>query len=138
MNKRLFEIRSRKEEIRAALQGGGKVDLKAVQEELRKLDAEQKEIEERDKIAAQINLGQKPEGIQMREKPMTEPKTIESEEYRKAFMDYVVRGTAIPAEFRAVANTTDAGALIPPTTLNRISEKVRTYGNNMPQITRTA
>lgn len=138
MNKRLFEIRSRKEEIRAALQGDGKVDLKALQEEMRKLDAEQKELEERDKIAAQINLGQKPEGIQMREKPMTEPKTIESEEYRKAFMDYVVRGTAIPAEFRAVANTTDAGALIPPTTLNRIIEKVRTYGNILPLITRTA
>ena len=41
MNKRLFEIRSRKEEIRDALQGDGKVDLKALQEELRKLDAEQ-------------------------------------------------------------------------------------------------
>ena len=49
MNKRLIEIRNRKEEIRKALQGEGKVDLKALQEELRSLDAEQKEIEEREK-----------------------------------------------------------------------------------------
>ena len=88
MNKRLAEIRSRKEEIRTALESNETVDLRALQDELAALDTEQKELEERDKIAAQINLGQKPEGIQMREKPMTEPKTIESEEYRKAFMDY--------------------------------------------------
>lgn len=69
MNKRLFEIRSRKEEIRAALQGDGKVDLKALQEELRKLDAEQKEIEEREKIAEGINLGNNPEGVHSRQKP---------------------------------------------------------------------
>ena len=57
MNKRLIEIRNRKEEIRKALQGEGKVDLKALQEELRSLDAEQKEIEEREKIAHDINVG---------------------------------------------------------------------------------
>ena len=53
-------------------------------------------------------------------------------------MDYVVRGIALPAEFRAATTTTDAGALIPPTTLNRVIEKLRTYGNILPLVTRTA
>lgn len=140
MNKRLFEIRSRKEEIRAALQGDGKVDLKALQEELRKLDAEQKEIEEREKIAEGINLGNNPEGVHGRRKPQDNGAAagIDSDEYRKAFMNYVVRGITIPAEFRGATTTTDAGALIPPTTLNRVIEKLRTYGNILPLVTRTA
>ena len=140
MNKRLFEIRSRKEEIRAALQGEGKVDLKALQEELRKLDAEQKEIEEREKIAEGINLGNNPEGVHGRRKPQYNGAAagIDSDEYRKAFMNYVVRGITIPAEFRGATTTTDAGALIPPTTLNRVIEKLRTYGNILPLVTRTA
>lgn len=139
MNKRLLEIRARKEEIRKALQGDGKVDLKALQEELRKLDAEQKEIEEREKIANGINLGKEPEGVTERKKPETRKgNPYESEEYRTAFMNYVVHGTAIPAEFRAATTTTDAGALIPPTTLNRVIEKIRTYGNILPLVTRTA
>lgn len=140
MNKRLFEIRSRKEEIRAALQGDGKVDLKALQEELRKLDAEQKEIEEREKIAEGINLGNNPEGVHNRRKPQDNGAAagIDSDEYRKAFMNYVVRGITIPAEFRGATTTTDAGALIPPTTLNRVIEKLRTYGNILPLVTRTA
>lgn len=140
MNKRLFEIRSRKEEIRAALQGDGKVDLKALQEELRKLDAEQKEIEKREKIAEGINLGNNPEGVHGRRKPQDNGAAagIDSDEYRKAFMNYVVRGITIPAEFRGATTTNDAGALIPPTTLNRVIEKLRTYGNILPLVTRTA
>lgn len=140
MNKRLLEIRARKMEIRKALEGDGKVDLNALQEELKKLDAEQKEIEEREKIAQGIQFGKEPEGVQKRSKPQTAVKKnpYESDEYRSAFMEYVTKGTPIPAEFRGAATTTDAGALIPPTTLNRVIEKVRTYGNILPLVTRTA
>lgn len=140
MNKRFFEIRSRKEEIRKALQSDEKVDLKGLQEELRALDAEQKEIEERERVANGINIGSNPEGAYERQKPKSNEVTkgIESEEYRKAFMNYVVRGIAIPAEFRDATATTDASALIPPTTLNRVVERLRTYGNILPLVTRTA
>ncbi len=140
MNKRLVEIRKRKEEIRTALQGNEKVDLKALQAELEQLDAEQKEIEAREKIAQGIQFGKEPEGVQKRSKPQTAVKKNpdESDEYRSAFMEYVTKGTPIPAEFRDAATTTDAGALIPPTTLNRVIEKVRTYGNILPLVTRTA
>ncbi|WP_417208273.1 phage major capsid protein [Acidaminococcus fermentans] len=143
MNPRLLEIRKRKEEIRAALNGNEKVDLKAMQEELRNLDAEQKDLEEREKVAQSITLGNVPENVQQRQNPAAAARPaqgLDSEEYRKAFMAYALRGTPIPAEFRsdAVASTKDAGALIPPTTLNRVIEKVRTYGNILPLVTRTA
>lgn len=140
MNKRLLEIRARKMEIRKALEGEGKVNLNALQEELKKLDAEQEEIEEREKIAQGIQFGKEPEGVQKRSKPQAAVKKnpYESDEYRYAFMEYVTKGTPIPAEFRDAATTTDASALIPPTTLNRVIEKVRTYGNILPLVTRTA
>lgn len=143
MNPRLLEIRKRKEEIRAALTGSEKVDLKSLQEELRALDAEQKDLEERERVAQAISLGNVPENVQQRQNPAAPAQRahgLDSEEYRKAFMAYALRGTPIPAEFRsdAVANTTDAGALIPPTTLNKVIEKVRTYGNILPLVTRTA
>lgn len=127
-------------EIRKALEGEGKVNLNALQEELKKLDAEQEEIEEREKIAQGIQFGKEPEGVQKRSKPQAAVKKnpYESDEYRSAFMEYVTKGTPIPAEFRDAATTTDAAALIPPTTLNRVIEKVRTYGNILPLVTRTA
>lgn len=142
MNKRLVEIRKRKEEIRTALQGNEKVDLKALQAELEQLEAEQKDIEAREKVANAINLGAEPEGVAKRGKPAprveASVRPYESDEYRQAFMNYVMKNTPIPAEMRAATTTTDAGAIIPPTTLNRIIEKVRTYGNILPLVTRTA
>lgn len=52
-------------------------------------------------------------------------------EYRTAFMDYVCRGVAIPAELRAdaVTTTADAGAVIPTTILHEIVKELKTYGN---------
>lgn len=61
-------------------------------------------------------------------------------EYRKAFMNYVVRGTAIPTEYRAdaVAKTTDVGAVIPTNVLNQIVEKLESTGMILALVTRTA
>ena len=55
----------------------------------------------------------------------------DSEEYRKAFMDFVCRGVAIPAEFRGDATTTtsDASAVIPTTILNEMVVELKQYGN---------
>lgn len=60
--------------------------------------------------------------------------------YRKAFMDYVVRGTAIPVEYRAdaVSTTTDVGAVIPTTVLNQIVQKLESTGMILAKVTRTA
>jgi HK97 family phage major capsid protein len=64
----------------------------------------------------------------------------DSKEYRKAFMQYVCRNTAIPAEYRADATskTTDVGAVIPTTVLNQIVEKLESTGMILTLVTRTA
>lgn len=52
-------------------------------------------------------------------------------EYRTAFMEFVCRGTAIPAELRsdAITTTPDASVVIPTTLLNEIIQKLDTYGD---------
>lgn len=65
---------------------------------------------------------------------------LDSMEYRRAFMDYALRGTSIPAEFRAnaVSKTAENGAVIPTTILNQIIEKMEAVGMILPLVTRTA
>lgn len=147
MNKRMEEIRARKEEIRSMLETGEKMDITSIKEELRKLDAEQKELEERAKMAEAINAGTPGIKVEERKKPEQRQRKgsdmetkYESVEYRKAFMDYVLRGKTIPAEFRsdAVTSTKDIGALVPPTTLNKVVEEIKSYGMILPLVTKTA
>lgn len=64
-----------------------------------------------------------------------------SMEYRKAFMNYVQNGTAIPAELRAgeVISTTDTAAAIPLTIMNEVINTVRKrYGNLYNKVRKTA
>ncbi|HBD01633.1 MAG TPA: phage major capsid protein [Lachnoclostridium sp.] len=64
----------------------------------------------------------------------------DSMEYRKAFMNYVVGGKAIPDKFRnasTTTKTTDVGAVISPTVINRIVEKMESIGMILPLVTRT-
>jgi HK97 family phage major capsid protein len=64
----------------------------------------------------------------------------ETMEYRKAFMEHVTRGTAIPKEYRqdAVSTTTDVGAVIPTNVLNQIITKLESVGSILAKVTRTA
>lgn len=141
---RLEEIKKRKMEIRALLEGPDKIeDLDAVEKELRALDDEEKEIERRQQMANGINDGT--EGSEPLPKPQERKKDnsmskYDSHEYRQAFMEYVCRGREMPVEFRSDANTTtsDIGALVPPVTLNKIVEKVEAYGMILPLVTKTA
>ena len=62
-------------------------------------------------------------------------------EYRKAFMNNVLRGTPIPEKFvNADANTktTDVGSVIPTTVLEKIVEKLEATGMILPLVTRTS
>ena len=61
-------------------------------------------------------------------------------EYRTAFMHYVMRGTPIPAELRADANTTtsDVGSVIPTELVNRIIERMESVGTILALITKTS
>ena len=63
-----------------------------------------------------------------------------STDYRKAFMNYVVNKTPMPAQFMNVnanTKTSDIGVLIPETILSKIVEKMESTGMILPLITRT-
>lgn len=138
--KRIDEINARKAEIRSMLEGSGEVDMDALEKELRELNTEAEAIERRNAIAAGIQLGKVDAAIV--DKPAAEGRRLENKfdtaEYRQAFMDYVCRGTKLPAEFRSSTATTDIGALVPPVTLNKIIEKVEAYGMILPLVNRTS
>ncbi len=62
-------------------------------------------------------------------------------EYRRAFMNNVIKGAPIPEKFMNVdANTTtsDVGSVIPTTILEKIIEKLESTGMILPLVTRTA
>jgi HK97 family phage major capsid protein len=64
-----------------------------------------------------------------------------SVEYRKAFMNYAMKGETIPAEFKnegdELTTTSTAGAVIPNVVLERIIEKMETVGNVFSRVTKT-
>lgn len=65
----------------------------------------------------------------------------DSVEYRKAFMQNVLKGTAIPAKFQnadANTKTTDVGSVIPTTIMQKIIEKMESVGMILPLVTKTA
>ena len=64
----------------------------------------------------------------------------DSIEYRKAFMNYVVKGAAIPSSFKNAkesAERADVGVLIPNVLQQRIIEKMEATGMILPLVTRT-
>ena len=63
-----------------------------------------------------------------------------SMEYRKAFMDYVTRGTPVPAEYRSDAFTsvTDAAAVIPTTIMSEIIKQMKVYGQLFSRVRKTS
>lgn len=145
MNKRLKEIMNRKLEIRKMLESDEKIDMDAIEEELRALEQEAKEIERRTGIANSITNNELP--TQSIKKPMEKEKdarcqgsSFDTMEYRNAFMRYVTAGEALPAEYRkdAVTDTKDVAALVPPVTLNKIVEKIEAWGMILPLVNKTA
>lgn len=62
-------------------------------------------------------------------------------EYRTAFMNLMVNGTPLPDKFKNAAGptkTTDAAAVVSPTVVNRIVEKMQLLGKILPLVTHTA
>ncbi len=124
-------------------------EVTALQEERTQLLAAPNTQEQRSRILAAVAAGQAVTGqgtpTVLRSFPAA-GQTIETEDrfntmqYRKAFMDYVVRGTAMPTEYREseVTKTTDVGAVIPTTVLNQIVEKLESTGMILALVTRTA
>ena len=65
----------------------------------------------------------------------------EDMEYRKAFMNFILRGEKIPAELRSGdenTKTTDVASVIPTQLVNQIIEKMDNVGMIIPLITKTS
>lgn len=146
IEKRLAEIKERKVEIRKLLESEEQIDLNKINEELRQLEEEEKELRERQEIAKGIQDGtiQARTIETMKVETASEQRLVDkydTVEYRKAFMDYVLRGAKSDVlEFRADQTTGlgDIGAVIPTTILNRIVERMKEYGQIWNRVTKTA
>lgn len=88
-----------------------------------------------------------PEGAQLRNSMVvgsfggtSNPQNDDGLAYRNAFKEFVLRGTPIPAELRADANTltSDVASVIPTELVNQIIEKMDNVGMILPLITKTA
>lgn len=148
LEKRLARLQSKLNDITARVSASTDVNevrsLSAQAEEIREdiadVQAELAEIAEEESRSASmpVNAAQEiPADAKLvgRSTTATEEKrennVLESMEYRKAFMAYVQRGDAIPAEFRQAAiNSSDTGAAIPMTVMNEVINTLRKrYGN---------
>ena len=144
------EITTRGAEMTADELTALETEVAGLQEERSQLLAAPNTQEQRNRILAAVAAGQPVPGqgapTVVRSFPAAggSHETAEDKyatmQYRKAFMDYVVRGTAIPTEYRAdaVTKTTDVGAVIPTTVLNQIVEKLESTGMILALVTRTA
>src|SRR5690554_2127943 len=120
-------------------------NLDELETELRDINEKLEAIEKRERLAEEaraINSGETAaqtvatfNGGAQTENRSEEQKEME---YRKAFMDYVLRGETIPTELRETTTTSDVGSVIPQTVLNRIVEKLESTGMILPLVTRTA
>lgn len=129
LNKSLIESDSKEE--RAAI---GET-LSKLAEEIREVEGMLADVDQpAEQPAAEDNRAAVVAGMTMRngaqkQKKRSDP--YDTEEYRTAFMEFVCRGKAIPAELRADATTAtaDASAVIPTTILKEIIKEVKSYGN---------
>ena len=138
---RIDEIKARKVEIRSLIDSADMETLKAFQDELAILNEEAEELRTREEIAKQLETNNNL-GNSLNLKGLNEMNNIslESQEYRSAFMEYVTKGTEIPTEFRAAATSVSAdnGAVIPTTVLNEIVTKLEKYGDILPRVRRVS
>lgn len=140
-NDRLAQIRSAVEastdvnEVRSLTKEAADLN-----EEIRDLTAQISAIEAEEQRAAQNPVPENAQhvngGIVGSFQPAAQTRTnenpLESMEYRQAFMAYVQKGAAIPAELRAGAaiSTNETGTAIPLTIMNEVINTVRLrYGN---------
>nr|DAL06270.1 MAG TPA: major capsid protein [Caudoviricetes sp.] len=133
------------------IDAGKMEDANAKMEEIKALDAK---FDEEAKLQANLNAltGAKVPGLQAMT-GVTETADLtgtkkpdildryDTDEYKKAFMAYVLTGRKIPGELtNADANTktSDVGAAIPTTTLQKIYEKMESVGMILPRVTHTS
>ena len=126
---RMAEIKARKAELRSQLESNDKVDLDAIEKELRELDEEFTNLEKRQQTINGINDGTVPANVITN--PVAtrsnEPESNEAE-YRTAWLKNIRKLDLTDAEKRALTTAAaSAGATVPTITQNKIIEKVHQY-----------
>ena len=133
------------------IDAGKMEDANAKMDEIKALDAK---YDEEAKLQANLNAltGAKVPGLQavpgvIETADLTGAKKpdildrYDTDEYKKAFMAYVLTGRKIPGELTNVdanTKTSDVGAAIPPTTLQKNYEKMESVGMILPRVTHTS
>jgi HK97 family phage major capsid protein len=137
----LAEVRAIGEQLEA-LKGEkeeAEAKLAELDEEKEEAVAEEPQAEENNEERATI-----PEGLELRNANVVASfgGNVDMEnnnlEYRNAFMEFVLRGTAIPMELRESTNTSNAASVIPTQLVNQIIEKFDNVGMILPLITKTS
>lgn len=150
----LKEMKERRAAIYATEIGSAKTneELDTLQTELRKLDIMIAEEEKKEQNAtppatesnertAAVN-GEIPGVVITSAKGQEQRQNADDNEteYRKAFQQFVTKGTPIPVELRddATTATTDLTTAIPTVLVNRIVEKLEATGMILPLVTQTS
>lgn len=111
--------------------------LKAIKDEIDNAQAQLDAIEEEERAAA-------PKDAELRNAVVVGSSAAKKDdedgiEYRNAFKEFILRGTAIPTELRQDANTLTTDVTVIPTQLvNKIVEKMEIVGSIISAVTRTA
>ena len=123
-------------------------EIAEAKKQLEELDKEEQPAEEQPAEEEQAERSAIPAGAELRNAQVVgtfslggkEEMEKQSLEYRSAFMEYVLKGTPIPTELRADANTLtgDVGSVIPTHLVNQIIEKFDNVGMILPLITKTS
>jgi hypothetical protein len=130
---RLAEIEARKLEIRDMLSSDAEIDVDAIDAEIRALESEKSEIEKRNTLAQQINIGEvaatpiiKPETEERGVQHMDREQLLASAEYRTAFFKQLQGKSLTDVEQRALTTGAgSAGAAVPTQTLGQIIDKIQ-------------
>lgn len=151
MNKKQYMEKRNKllDEAQKAIDAGDVETARAKNDEVRELDEKwdaiaqaQADFNALNKEPKAMNLfGMNNDGVNFEENHVDQQDNIyDSVEYRTAFMKNVLNGTPIPQKFRNDAGptkTTDVGAVISPTVVNRIVERMEASGTLFQLVTRT-
>lgn len=88
-----------------------------------------------DRIASGSIAGEKIRSFDGEDDPEDKYDTVA---YRKAFKDFILRKKEMPIEYRDVSKTTENAAVIPTTIINKVYEKMESYGGIYARVTKTS
>jgi len=157
--KQIMDLLAKKSEARAALIAKGDAsedvtEIKEIRAQIDAIDAEMRDLngiletlpaeETESRSGAPIGavqiLGTYGMGGKAKEARDDSEDRFDTMEYRKAFMNYVLRGARSEAlDYRtdATTATTDISAVIPTTIMNKVIEKMADYGRIFARVSKT-